>query len=200
MALLATKWPHSATPFFLHVPEAWRLHFHQFGASFSERKKREKWRKPRWRLETRVLAGRVPSLITLLNVFKGISLWKLDAFDYFHVWGTQICRENILFRTKRPSFWCFKISVHLGLKEQIFTWFCFDWFGGCRSPNQSWLSFFESPICLVCCPKISTNESLYFGSYRSWSGVCSQEIRTRVTNFTIFVWGFQIIKRGDSFS
>ena len=116
------------------------------------------------------------------------------------MWGTQICQENILFRTKRPSFWCFKISVHLGLKEQIFTRFCFDWFGGCRSPNQERFSILEIPLCLVYGPKISANESLSFGSYRSWSAVCSQEIRTRVTNFEIFFWGFQISKRGDSFS
>ena len=98
------------------------------------------------------------------------------------------------------SYWAFKNSVHLGLKEHIFTRFCFDWFLGCRSPNQERFSFLESPVCIVCFPKISANESLYFGSYRSRSEVCSQEIRTRVTNFAIFVWEFQISKRGDSFS
>ena len=98
------------------------------------------------------------------------------------------------------SFWAFKNSVHFGLKEQIFTRFCFDWFGGCRSPNRARFSFLESPLCLVYGPKISANESFYFGSNRSWSAGCSQEIRNRVTNFAIFVWGFQISKRGDSFS
>ena len=114
------------------------------------------------------------------------------------MWGIQKCQEKILFLKEKTSFWAFKNSVHLGLKEQIFTRFCFDWFGGCRSPNQERFSFLESYICLVCFPKISANESLYFGSYRSWSEVCSQEIRTRVTNFAIFVWVFPIIKQGLS--
>ncbi|KAL5570607.1 hypothetical protein UlMin_027182 [Ulmus minor] len=42
-------------------------------------------------------------------------------------------------RTSYPEF------VHHGLKEHIFTRFCFDWFGGCRSPNQENFSFLESP-------------------------------------------------------
>ena len=97
-----------------NVPEGVLSHNTSF-LGILERERRERsGNKQGWKLENRVLAGRVPSLITLLNVFKGIYLWKLDAFHYFHVWGTQICRENILFRTKRPSFWCFKISVHLG--------------------------------------------------------------------------------------
>ena len=98
------------------------------------------------------------------------------------------------------SFWAFKNSVHLGLKEQIFTRFCFDWFGGCRSPNQAWFRFLEIPICLVCFPKIAANDSLYFGSYRSWSEGCSQEVRTWATNLVIFVRGFPIVKWGGSFS
>ena len=124
---------------------------------------------------------------TLLNVSQGIFLRVLDVFHYFHVWGTQICRENILFRTKRPSFWCFKISVHLGLKEQIFTRSCFDWFGGCRSPNQERFIFLESPRRLFLCPKISDLDSLWFGNYRSWSATCSRRIKSEATKLLNFV-------------
>ena len=129
-----------------------------------------------FKLESKLPAGRSRVESIYFNVFRGISLRNLDVFHYFHVWGTQICQENILFRTKGPSFSCFNISVHLGLKEQIFTRFCFDCFGGCRSPNQERFSFLESYICLVCFHKISANESLYCGSYRSWSASCSLEI------------------------
>ena len=158
-----------------------------------EPKKNSSWKTKCWPEE-------FPFWTTLLNNFQGRFLRVFDVFPYFHVWGSQKCQENILFLKERMSFWAFKNSVHLGLKEQSFTRFCFDWFGGCRSPNRARFSFLESPLCLVYGPKISANESLYFGSNRLWSAGCSQEIRTRVTNFAIFVWGFQISKRGDSFS
>ena len=57
-----------------------------------------------FKLESKLPAGRSQVESIYFNVFRGISLRNLDVFHYFHVWGTQICRENILFRTKRPSF------------------------------------------------------------------------------------------------
>ena len=152
-----------------------------------------------YKLEKLELAEGISCWTILLNVLQGIFLRFYDVFPYFHVWGNRKCQEKILFRKEKMSFWAFKNSVHLGLKEHIFTKFCFDWFGGCGSPNQARFSFLERTTCLVCFPKISANESLYFGSYRSWSEVYSQEIRTRVTNFAIFVWGFPIIKQEQWF-
>ena len=63
---------------------------------------------------------------TLLNIFQGILLRFFDVFPYFHVWGNRKCQEKILFHKEKMSFWAFKNSVHLGLKEQIFTRF-FVW-------------------------------------------------------------------------
>ena len=92
---------------------------------------------------------------TLLNDFKGILLRFLDVILYFHVWGSQKRQENILFRKKKLIFYGFKNSVHLGLREQIFTRNCLNDFGDCRFPNQACLSFLESPRYLVSFPKIS---------------------------------------------
>ncbi|KAL5580094.1 hypothetical protein UlMin_012536 [Ulmus minor] len=78
-------------------------------------------------------------------------------------------------------------NVHLGLKEQIFTRFCFDWFGGCRSPNQERFIFLESPRRLFLCPKISDLDSLWFGNYRSWSATCSRRIKSEATKLLNFV-------------
>ena len=92
---------------------------------------------------------------------------------------------------KNLDFLKFQKECSSRIVKQIFTRFCFDQFGGCGSPNRAYNGFLESPICLVYCPKLSANESLYFGSYRSRSEVCSQEIRTRVTNFVILFEGFR---------
>ena len=80
-----------------------------------ERERRERsGNKQVFKLESKLPGGRSRVESIYFNVFRGISLRNPDVFHYFHVWGTQICRENILFRTKRPSFGCFKMSVHLG--------------------------------------------------------------------------------------
>ena len=113
---------------------------------------------------------------TLLNDFQGSFLRVFDVFPYFHVWENWKCQETILFHKGRLSFWGFKNSVHLRLKEQIFTRNCLSDFGGCRFPNQALFSFLESPRSLVYFPKISAHNSLWFRNYRSWSARCSQEI------------------------
>ena len=120
-----------------NVPEGVLSHNTPF-LGILERERRERsGNKQGLKMESKLPAGWSQVKSIYLNVFWGISLGKLDAFHYFQMWGTQICWENILFRTKRPSFWCFKISVHLGLKEQIFTRFCFNYPEGCGFPNQA---------------------------------------------------------------
>ena len=81
--------------------------------------------------------------------------------------GCQVCGFPNLFYEKGWSFCGLKIVVHLGFEHSVHTRNFFDWFGSCGSPHREYDGFLESPICLVCCPKISANESLYFGSYRS---------------------------------
>ena len=109
----------------------------------SEPKKNSSWKTKCWPEE-------FPFWTTLLNDFQGRFLRVFDVFPWFNVWGSQKCQENILFRKKSWSFWSFKNSVHLGLKEQIFNRNCFDWFGSCGSPNRAYDGFLEIPICLVC--------------------------------------------------
>ena len=72
-----------------------------------------------------------------------------------------------LFYEKGLSFCGLKIVVHLGFENIFHTRNCFDWCGSGGSQNLAYDGFMESPICLVCFPKISADESLYFGSYRS---------------------------------
>ena len=148
-------------------------HSTQFWAILEWERSERKWTKEELKLETKCWPEEFHFWTTLFNVFKGWFLRFLSVFHYFHVWGTQICWENILFRTKGQSIWCFKISVHLGLWTQFSYRFCFDCFRGCGSPNWAYDDFLKRPICLVCCHNISANDSLYFGIYRSWSEVCS---------------------------
>ena len=102
-------------------------------------------------------------------------------------WEVNGSDSPIYLMKKVIAFTFGKFVVHVGVEHSFHTRYCFDWFESCGSPNRAYDGFLESPMCLVCCPKISDNDSLYFGSYRSRSEVCSQEIRTRVTNFAIFV-------------
>ena len=95
-------------------------------------------------------------------------------------------------------FW--KLLFISDFEHSFHTRICFDCFGSCGSPNRAYDGFLEIPIYLVCFSKILANESLYFGSYRSWSGGYSQAVQTRATNLVIFVRGFPIVKWGDSFS
>ena len=142
----------------------------------------------------------------LQNRASVLHLWKVIPCDIFSWNLSSMCWEvngidsPIYLMKKVIAFTFWKFVVHVGVEHSFHTRYCFDWFESCGSLNRAYDGFLESPICLVCCPKISANDSLYFGSYRSRSEVCSQEIRTRVTNFAIFVWGFPIIKQGDSFS
>ena len=136
---------------------------------------------------------------SVLHLLKVIS-WAVFPWNHSSIcWDVKYIDFPIYFMKKVIAFTFWKLLFISVFEHSFHTRNCFDWFGSCGSPNRAYDGFLEVPIYLVCCPNISANYSLYFGSYRSWSEVCSQEIRTRVTNFTIFVWEFPIIKRGDSF-
>ena len=155
--ILATTCPRHLPPALVTSQHIGMGHSTPFWAVLEWERSERKRIKEELKLENQVLAGGIPFCATLFNDFQGSSLRFLDVFHYFRVWGIQKCQEKILFRKEKMSFWAFKNSVHLGLKEQIFTRFCFDWFGGYRSPNQERFSFLEIPLCLVYGPKISAN-------------------------------------------
>ena len=137
---------------------------------------------------------------SVLHLLKVIS-WDCFSWNLSSIcWDIKYIDFPIYFMKKVIAFTFWKLLFISVFEHSFHTRDCCDCFGRCGSPNRTYDGFLESPISLCFFPKISANESFYFGSYRSWSEVCSQEIRTRVTNFAIFVWGFPIIKRGDSFS
>ena len=147
--ILATTCPRHLPSALVTSQHIGMVHSTLFWAVLEWERSERKWIKEELKLENQVLAGGIPFCATLFNDFQGSSLRFLDVFHYFRVWGIQKCQEKILFHKEKMSFWAFKNSVHLGLKEQIFTRFCFDWFGGCGSPNQERFIFLESPLCLV---------------------------------------------------
>ena len=137
-----------------------------------------------------MLAEGISFWTTLLNDFQGRFLRVFDVFPYFNVWGNWKCQETILFRKKRWGFWGFKNSVHLGLKEQIFTRNCLSDVGGCRFPNRAWFSFLEIPRSLVYCPKISDPNALFFRTYRSWNTVYHRRSEPEQQHLWIVFEGF----------
>ena len=82
------------------------------------------------KLEDLVLPMGFLSWTILLIDFLGNFSRCFHVFPYFRVWGNRLWQGNILFHKKNYSFWSYKISVHLGFVEQIFTRKCFKRFLG----------------------------------------------------------------------
>ena len=176
------------------------------GTRGNQKKKERRKKKKRERKRRDKLKGKIGFSFVLLKLLAGtprsssvLHLLKVISWDFFPWNFSSICWDvkyidfPIYFMKKVIAFTFWKLLFISVFEHSFHTRNCFDWFGSCGSPNREYDGFLESPICLVCCPKMSANDSLYFGSYRSWSEVCSQEIRTRVTNFAIFFEGFKSV-------